>query len=398
MAKYKILVYPNGDKSGCAKYRCIDPHVFLQKKYNENYEIDILYDIDFNNKELITKYDMVFFHRGLDGNLVKTLEILDNLHSWGIKTILDLDDWVPGPDHPLYHLVRVYKTEETTINIIKKVNYVSVATKSLYNKIKGFNKNVFILPNGIDLEEPQFKNISKSENNRVRIGYLAGSSHLKDLQAIDGFANVLKSERDKLQFVLCGYDLRGYKIVIDPITKQQREEPLKPTETVWYDYEKIFTDNYKLINDPKYISYLEKYENFPYDDKDQPYRRVWTKPVSSYAMSYKDIDISLAPLVENTFNSYKSNLKMLEAGAHKTALICQNFEPYIHDGVNGKNCILIDSRKNHKDWHKAMKKLINDEQLRNELGENLHQLVKEKYSLDVLTETRQEVYSKILNK
>lgn len=397
MVKRKILVYPNGDKTGCAKYRCIDPHVFLQKKYKDDYEIDILYEVNFDDKDFMSKYDMVFFHRGLSPTLSKSLDILDNLHSWGIKTVLDLDDWVPGPDHPLYHLVRINKIEETTINIIKKVNHVSVATKSLLTKVKKYNKNSFVLPNGIDLEEPQFKDNVKTDSNRVRVGYLAGSSHLKDLRAIEGFVNVLKSDKDKLQFVLCGYDLRGYKIVIDPITQQQREEPLKPKETVWYDYEKIFTDNYNLITDAKYLSYLERYENIPYQDLDQPYRRVWTKPVNSYATSYKHLDISLAPLVENTFNSFKSNLKMLEAGAHKTALICSNFEPYIHDGINGKNCILIDQRKNHKDWHKAIKKLMNDEQLRTELGENLHQLVKEKYSLDVLTDVRAEVYSKILN-
>ena len=62
--------------------------------------------------------------------------------------------------------------------------------------------------------------------------------------------------------------------------------------------------------------------------QNEPYRRVWTKPITSYASNYNLFDISLAPLKESTFNKVKSQLKVIEAGFHKKAIIAQDFGPY----------------------------------------------------------------------
>jgi hypothetical protein len=35
------------------------------------------------------------------------------------------------------------------------------------------------------------------------------------------------------------------------------------------------------------------------DIANEPYRRVWTKPISTYALNYNLFDISLAPLDEH---------------------------------------------------------------------------------------------------
>ena len=67
-------------------------------------------------------------------------------------------------------------------------------------------------------------------------------------------------------------------------------------------------------------------ENKEYENVDnEPYRRVWTKPITSYATNYNMFDVSLAPLKESTFNRVKSQLKVIEAGFHKKALIAQDF-------------------------------------------------------------------------
>ena len=123
-------------------------------------------------------------------------------------------------------------------------------------------------------------------------------------------------------------------------------------------------------------------ESLSYENK--PYRRVWTKPITSYASNYNLFDISLAPLKENTFNKVKSQLKVIEAGFHKKALIAQDFGPYNIDsvnlieyggGINEKgNAILILGRKNHKDWVKALNRLKKNPELIKLLANNVSHL------------------------
>lgn len=47
-------------------------------------------------------------------------------------------------------------------------------------------------------------------------------------------------------------------------------------------------------------------------------------PVSSYMQHYEGVNITLAPLIDNEFNSFKSNLKILEAGAAYAACIASD--------------------------------------------------------------------------
>ena len=104
----------------------------------------------------------------------------------------------------------------------------------------------------------------------------------------------------------------------------------------------------------------------------------------------------------------KSQLKVIEAGFHKKALIASNFGPYQIDTKNAYqkgggydldgNSLLIDSSKNHKQWFKYVKELILNEELRNKLSENLHEIVKDKYSLQNTAQMRVDFYNKILKK
>ena len=72
----------------------------------------------------------------------------------------------------------------------------------------------------------------------------------------------------------------------------------------------------------------------PYDDVRKPYRRRWTQDVTTYANNYNTFDVSLAPLVESEFNANKSQLKIIEAGFHKKAIIASETQPYTIDLIN----------------------------------------------------------------
>ena len=43
MSKIKVLVVPS-DRTGVGKFRSVDPHIFLQNLYPDEFHVDIIYD------------------------------------------------------------------------------------------------------------------------------------------------------------------------------------------------------------------------------------------------------------------------------------------------------------------------------------------------------------------
>jgi glycosyltransferase involved in cell wall biosynthesis len=407
MSKIKILVAP-GDKAGSGKFRCVDPHVNLQNNFSEDFFVDIDYAIDFNNVEYLKKYDVIFIHRLPQHRHKEAVNIINNLKKIGLKVIIDTDDhWNLDPSHGLYHTAKRENLANILVDCIRLADMVTVPTTILANEVKKYNKNVFVLANAIDPNEEQFKS-KKTESELIRFGWLGGSSHIKDIELLRGLGNIQKSLSKKTQYVVCGFDTRGTVQMIDPVTNEVKQRPMQPQETTWFMYELFLTDNYKnLEDDPEYLRYLVSFQDDAnYNSTNKPYRRIWTKPITQYATGYNQFDIALAPLNDSTFNKYKSQLKVIEAGFHKKALIAQNYGPYTIDLVsaidkggawnpNG-NCLLVEPSKNHKQWAKHAKKLVDNPELITELGEKLCETVKDKYDLNNVTKERAEIYKNLM--
>ena len=407
MKKTKVLVVPS-DRTGVSYYRSTIPHIKLEEYFPEEFHIDIDYEPELNNDNFLKQYDVIHYHRTL-GDYDNLSNVLDRCDELGIVTIMDLDDhWSPGPDHPAYQIIKQNELDKKISNNLKISRNITTTTSVFADEIKKLNENVFVIPNAINTDEKQYQsNPEKSE--RIRIGWLGGSSHIKDLQILKGLMGSLKSEGllDKIQFVLCGYDLRGMMTMIDQKTGEQKQRPIKPKESVWYQYEKIFTDDYKIVS-KEYKDFLLSFENKEYEGiENEPYRRVWTKPITSYASNYNLFDISLAPLKESMFNKVKSQLKVIEAGFHKKAIIAQDFGAYQIDIKNAYkkggeidetgNGFLIPTVKNHKFWFKHLKTLINNPELITKLGENLYDTVNGIYDMKSVCTERRNLYKKLIN-
>jgi glycosyltransferase involved in cell wall biosynthesis len=407
MKKTKVLVVPS-DRTGVSYYRSTIPHIKLEEYFPEEFHIDIDYEPELNNDNFLKQYDVIHYHRTL-GDYDNLSNVLDRCDELGIVTIMDLDDhWSPGPDHPAYQIIKQNELDKKISNNLKISRNITTTTSVFADEIKKLNENVFVIPNAINTDEKQYQsNPEKSE--RIRIGWLGGSSHIKDLQILKGLMGSLKSEGllDKIQFVLCGYDLRGMMTMIDQKTGEQKQRPIKPKESVWYQYEKIFTDDYKIVS-KEYKDFLLSFENKEYEGiENEPYRRVWTKPITSYASNYNLFDISLAPLKESMFNKVKSQLKVIEAGFHKKAIIAQDFGSYQIDIKNAYkkggeidetgNGFLIPTVKNHKFWFKHLKTLINNPELITKMGENLYNTVNGVYDMKSACTERKNLYKKLIN-
>ena len=296
---------------------------------------------------------------------------------------------------------------EKKIELLKIADYVSTTTPIFAKTIKerlGV-KNIVIFPNAVNDEEPQFK-LNPTKSDKVRFGWLGGSSHLHDIELMaSGISATHNLFKDKVQFVLCGFDLRGNVMEIDD-KGNRRNRPIKPHETVWFKYEKFFTDDYKVLSE-EYKSYLNSFMEIPYDDENEPYRRRWTKEINTYATNYNTFDVSLAPLVESVFNANKSQLKVIEAGFHKKALIASDTDPFTLDLISavdeGKfndrgNALLVGTKKNHKDWARHMKRLVENPNMIEDLGNRLYETVKNTYSLKKVCQDRVEFFKSIINK
>jgi glycosyltransferase involved in cell wall biosynthesis len=403
MSKIKVLVVPS-DRTGVGKFRSVDPHIFLQNLFPNEFHVDIDYEPNVSNMDFWKQYQIVAFHRSISTDFDLANQLIQKLNSMGIVTICDIDDyWMPGKEHPIHDVIRFNKINEKIVANIRVAKYVTTTTSLFADEIKKVNNNVFVFPNGVNPKEPQFMEPTP-EFDRIRIGWLGGSSHLHDLQLLDQSFSKLMSIKDKVQYVLCGFDTRGSVTEINQQTKEQVRRNIRPEETVWASYEKIFTQNYQIISED-YKKFLLEYtqENYQ-NESSESYARVWTKPVTSYAKNYSRFDISLAPIKNHMFNRMKSQLKVIESGFYKKALIASNLGPYTidlkHCLKNGNfvdgNALLVDENRNHSDWAKFIEKLVKNPNMIKDMGERLYETVKDTYDLNTITKNRAEFYKSIV--
>jgi len=408
MSKIRILAIPP-DTHGVGKFRIVNPYIYIQEHYPNDFHIDIKGEVE-DKDEVFNDYDIIVLHSfiHIKSSPEKNIERIKWLREKGKIVIVDFDDyWEPDMRHPMHLQAKLTGVVKNKVELIKMCDYITVTTPVYQNTMtkKLGIKNVYVFPNAIDEKEPQYRpKLIPSE--KIRFGWLGGSSHLFDIELLtNGISNIYNSYLDKVQFVLCGYDLRGNVTEINKQTKEKRTRPIKPEETVWFKYEKIFTNNYSVL-DKEYVDFLKTFKEVEYDDMNKPYIRRWTKEINKYATNYNYFDVSLAPLVPSLFNGNKSQLKAIEAGFFKKALIASDTDPYRIDlisaieyggGFNPKgNALLVDTNKNHKQWFQYMRKLIENPSMIEDLGNKLYETVKDKYSLKKVCEDRAQFLKSII--
>ena len=199
-------------------------------------------------------------------------------------------------------------------------DYAITTTEPLAKELKSHVKDVFVNRN-VASEDMTYLSLKaaksiKKENNKIIMGYLSGSiTHNPDFELILPTLKKLFEEYDNLYLQVVGY--------------------LDIPET------------------------LEKYKD-----------RIMTSPFMNWEELPKVIaklDINLAPLEESLFNDAKSENKWTEASLCKVVTVASNFGAFKKVIKNNKTGILC---KTEEDWYKNLKKLIENKELRNELGNN----------------------------
>ena len=408
--KIKVLVAPD-DHGGVAYWRMEQPHLKLDQLFGDEFDIVINHNVDWRNLEYLKQFDIIVYHKGLFPDFDGFRAALQFCKDNNITTVMDIDDyWDLGAWHPqTLHNKATGGIEKTTGNL-RVTDYITTTTVLFANDIAKYNPNVKVFPNTPNKDEPQWAP-DYSKSDKLRIGYVMGSTHERDMEQVRGLTNLLYGEGllSKVQLVLCGYDLRGTMTIIGPDKQIQGQRPIRPEESVWYKYEKNVTDNYRICS-PEYKEFLEKFlPDLQYPGvENEHYRREWTKNLQTFGTHYNNLDVLLAPLDTNAFNYHKSELKLVEAGVKHKAAIVSNFGPYTIGTKSlfkpggeidpDANCILIDPRKAHKDWAKAIKKLIKNPEYVTLLQDNLSKHIEENYNLEKWTAERANWYKSIVKR
>ena len=133
MSKINVLVVPS-DRTGVGKFRSVDPHIFLQNSYKDEFHIDIDYEPKVDDMNFWKKYNIVVFHRTLTPDYDKSVSIIQLLKSMGVVTIMDIDDyWMPGREHPIHSLIVENKIHEKIVRNLKVADYVTTTTTLFAN-------------------------------------------------------------------------------------------------------------------------------------------------------------------------------------------------------------------------------------------------------------------------
>ena len=217
--KIRIL-FNNLDGAGVNYFRTQTPAMELERNHSDEFFVEINPQVDFNDPtivEYLKSFHIIHYHRQFLPDPKQMVLLAEELHKAGTTLIMDIDDyWYLHPKHPFYALSRERKMHEPIIENMKMADYVTTTSDLFADKIKGVTgkDNVVVLPNSIDPTwMKQFKDNWKPDpDGLVRITYMAGSSHMGDVEQLQGVVNVLNSDpqlKGKFKIIIAGWDTEG---------------------------------------------------------------------------------------------------------------------------------------------------------------------------------------------
>lgn len=294
----------------------------------------------YQNKEEFTKeemekafkrlceYDIVFSSYHADPTGYSMLKVARDRA--GTQFIMDTDDdmFAINPDNPFWMKMddeKVYWMQR----MIADNDWILTPSEYLADRFRERRpdhkpESVSVIPNYISDSYKEYE----PQNDDLVIGYFGGASHYADLHESGALEAVQKlmHEDKTLRFKSVGMVTDTY------LPKARTEFDGGKRGTKWTD------------------------EVFP----------------------SMNIDIALGPLLDNTFNLGKSNIKWQEATRAGAVFVASNLGPY--KGLSYKIAQTVNNTP--EDWYKALKRLIDNPAFRKELLSNARKELKDRWRLE----------------
>ncbi|MEI6190499.1 MAG: hypothetical protein WCP61_08770 [Chitinophagia bacterium] len=350
--KVLIIVPSHPVYSGVDFHRLVVPHNVMGVLYPEC-EISMINEIDSATEEFLKCFDLVIANRFIS-KVGDYIELIQKLKRVNVPYVIDLDD-----DYKLNdtHILQgVSKGDGHAAKIIYGINHaIGVTTTHTYLgrtlQNETLVKKIRIVENGI-LPVGQFETKDKKLDVPT-FGWSGSITHFEDvMELFDSLLSMYKDNSLKFKVVYGGFS---------------------PDDDMARAIAGVLSC--------KGVAPADKFATFP------------STTVDKYANFYDHIDISLIPLRDNRFNNMKSNLKLIEAGFKKKAVICSNVYPYSPMLKHGINCLVVNSRH---DWYRNMVKLIKNPNMIKDLAEQLYIDVQCQH-MNVVAEARYNAYKSFLN-
>lgn len=274
-------------------------------------------------------------------NRVISEELLSYRDKYGFKIIVDIDDyWKLDRHHISYDHYRRNDFEQLQIKHLREADLITTTHERLAEEIYPYNRNVIITPNAIP--DHEYFKIEKTESEKVRLFWQGSITHEKDIELL---RNPFKRlDRNRFFNVLSGYS----------------------KHEAWDRMVSSYTNGLSL-----------------------PGVVLPGKSPFEYYKHYSVADIALIPLVKSRFNSFKSNLKVLEAAHAGIPAIVSHVDPYLD--------LPVQYVKNQSDWNKWINQLGKDFFFRDEMALRLQFHCKEHFNFNKINSYRMEEIKKVVN-
>ncbi len=261
------------------------------------------------------------------------------------RIILDLDDWEMR-ENPKYYF-GIYPSSKAhyfTRMIAKKSLFCIAASRFLEEFLSEFNKRVYYIPSGVDVElfKPSLAGIDNKKIVFSWVGTFHRKEYIENIEfALDCF-NKLRRKYSNIYFDILGDGI----------------------------YRNTLKETVKKINDSNIVL------------------KEWVAPDA--IMDYlATIQIGLLPVASRTkFNRAKSPTKLFEYMAMSKPTVSSKIGETAHIIKNGENGFLAKTRE---EFIEKMQVLIQNSDLRQRIGEKARQTIEEGYSLKVLGKRLYEI-------
>ncbi len=353
------VYYISSGNYGCYIVRCLLP--LIANGWDGDYTSIHPHTTTPENKARAAQdADIVVFHRPEDP---KKLELARLLKKQGKKIVMDNDDTYKDKGavklNTWFNEERVKRglgeVNKIVDAFIIEADLITTTTEFLAEEYRKLNKNVVVLPNYIDpfyFDEPL-----RNETDIVRIGITGSLGMSSDL---DVLSPIIKHYE---------HDPR-VKVVFFSLPANRESNPML---TKAYEHEFNFLDSVEV-------------EWHPLVDANVYYDKI----------NSLKLDIMIIPRADNNFNRAKSNLKFLESSMFEIPCIAQGFEdgksPYQVNPEDAKHMVIV---TDNSQWIPEIEKLINDKELRREMGRKAREYVVENYDINNHAHKWEEAYKNI---
>ena len=281
------------------------------------------------DSDVATDITQIWFKGNLANNLDNN-SIFKLARKSGVKVVMDMDDyWIPPATARYTKELWKAGIPQMLIDQMRKADHITCTHSLLADSIHKMGipfAKITILPNQIDPTEEQYDR--KWDYINEKIFWQGSVSHKFDLK-------MTKEAVKGKDFTIAGF--------------QHIPE--------WEDI-------HKLMGEPNVI---------------------YSAPVSEYMAAYHKMGITLVPLQNNVFNRHKSNLKLLEAGFAKKAVVVSGVHPYLPLAKDKVNCLVA------TDWKTEINYLLDNPNFADDIRFKLHEEIRENHLVN--TKTRCDLIS-----